>query len=153
MKIFRKRYLPEELTWLKDDEIVRHDRDVILTKWTSLKPRADFASGVSAYYLHKNYKISKFFDHCGRFSFYYCDIVRPEFASNGVIFHDLLVDIVLLPNGTSKVLDLDELAAAFEEKQISADDMILALNTANGLLREIYAGRFSEIACILDEIG
>jgi len=150
MKIYRKRYLPPELTWLKDDEIVRHDSDIIITKWTSLKPRADFANGRSVYFLHKNYKISKFFDHSGNFVYYYCDIVRAEIVSDGIIFHDLLVDIVLYPDGSSKVLDLDELAIALERREITQADTILALNTTNGLLREMYAGRFAEIARILD---
>ena len=152
-KIYRQRYLPEELLWLRDDEIVREDDDVILTRWTSLKPRFDFASGVSCYFLHKNFKISKFFGHNGEFLYYYCDIVKPARTADGYVFCDLLVDIILYADGTLKVLDLDELAAAYRQGQIATDDMLLALDVADGLLKAIYSGEFAQISAILDEIG
>lgn len=152
-KIYRKRYLPEELLWLKDDEILRADDNVIVTKWQSLKPRPDFSWGLSCYFLHKNYKISKIFDHMDNFLFYYCDIVKPEISLNEYIFCDLLVDIILYPDNTTKVLDLQELASAFEKQLIPQEDLLLALTTADGLLAAIYAGKFNEISSILDQIG
>ena len=153
LKIYRKRYLPEELLWLKDDKILRADNDVIITEWTSLKPRIDFSCGISCYFLHNNYKISKFFDNQGTFLFYYCDIVKAEIEQSNYVFCDLLVDIILYPDNTTKVLDLNELACAFDKKLISAADLSLALSTADTLLAAIYSGKFSEIAAILDEFG
>ena len=32
-KIYRKRYMPNETVLLKDDEILRLDEDVLVTKW------------------------------------------------------------------------------------------------------------------------
>ena len=151
-KIYRKRYLPEELLWLKDDEILRTDNDVIITRWTSLKPRADFAWGISCYFLHKNFKISKFFDRDDNFLFYYCDVVKAEISPGEYVFCDLLADIILYPDNSAKVLDLNELAAAYEKKLIPAEDLLLALVTTDNLLNMIYEGKFGEISAILDEI-
>ena len=151
-KIYRQRYLPNELVLLGDDKIVKENHDVILTKWRSLKPRPDFSHGVSCYFLHKNYKISKFFDAAGNFLYYYCDVVKPVPTSDGYIFCDLLVDIILYPDNSLKVLDLDELAVAYQQTLITTVDMLLALNTADILLKTIYSGEFRQIADILEEI-
>lgn len=154
LKIYRKRYLPEEeMLWLRNDEILRADGDVVVTKWATLRPRVDFSHGTSCYFLHKNYKISKFFDHQDNFLFYYCDIIKTEILHEDYVFCDLLVDIVLYPDFSTKVLDLDELAVAFEKGQISAKDLKLALTATDDLLKIIYSGKFIEISAILDQMG
>jgi len=151
MKIYRRRYLPEELLWLKDDEILLADNDHIITRWRSLKPRPDFSHGCSCYFLHKNYKISKFFDSAGKLLYYYCDIVKPEITADGdYIFCDLLVDVKVFPGGFVKVLDLDELAEAYEKGLISDGDMVCAIKTLDELLNAIYEGKFDCIVKILD---
>ena len=143
MKLYRQRYLPEELLWLRDDEIILADDEKIITKWTSLKPRPDFSHGCSCYFLHKNYKISKFYGHDGSLRYYYCDIVRPEATADGFIFHDLLVDVQVLPDGrTAQVLDLDELAAAFEQRLISSADVVCAIKALHELLDIVTSGEF-----------
>ena len=58
-KIYRKRYMPNETVLLKDDEILRLDEDVLVTKWNVLHPKTQFSHGVSCYFLKKGYKISK----------------------------------------------------------------------------------------------
>ena len=59
-KIYRKRYMPNETVLLKDDEILRLDEDILVTKWNVLHPKTQFSHGVSCYFLKKGYKISKF---------------------------------------------------------------------------------------------
>ena len=151
VKIYRRRYLPEELLWLKDDEILMANDELIFTKWRSIKPRPDFSHGRSCYFLHKNYKISQFFSSDGKLLYYYCDIVKPEITPDGdYIFCDLLVDVKLFPDGSLVILDLDELAQAFDAGLISSEDVVCALNTLDGLLKVIYAGQFGEIVKIFD---
>lgn len=143
MKLYRRRYLPKELLWLRDDEIILADDEKIVTAWTSLKPRPDFSHGRSCYFLHKNYKISKFYGHDGSLCYYYCDIIKAEAVADGYIFHDLLVDVHVLTDGrTAQILDLDELAAAFEQGEITGADVICALNALHELLAAIYSGQF-----------
>jgi hypothetical protein len=36
--LYRKRFIPEELTLLKDDIILQNDKDLIITKWVTLHP-------------------------------------------------------------------------------------------------------------------
>jgi len=152
IKIYRQRYLPKELLWLKDDEILLHDDEVIVTRWRSIKPRLDFSHGRSCYFLHRNYKISQFFDQNDLLLYYYCDIVMPDVAENGdIIFRDLLVDVKVYPDGSHTVLDLDELAEALEKGLVSDADVIIALNTLDSLLKSVYADEFGGIAKILDD--
>lgn len=151
MKIYRRRYLPEELLWLKDDEIIFSDDEKIITSWASLKPRPDFSHGRSCYFLHKNYKISKFFDHGGNLLFHYCDIVKLEVSADEYVFCDLLVDVKVYPDGFVEILDLDELAFAYEKRLISEADMACALKTLDGLLKVIYSGKFDDIAKNLND--
>ena len=63
MMLYRKRFIPEEVVPLKDDEILFADETKIITKWKTLKPRPDFAWGISCYDLQNSYKISRFLDH------------------------------------------------------------------------------------------
>jgi len=153
IKIYRQRYMPNELLWLENDEIIKQNDDIIITKWTSIKPRPDFDHGVSCYFLHKNYKISKFYDCKNNFLYYYCDVVKPKKTDDGYVFCDLLADVILYPDKTLKVLDLDELASAYEQGFIASSDITLALNTTDALLRLIYSGEFEQVVKILDNGG
>ena len=153
IEIYRKRYMPDELLRLKDDKILLVDDEKVITKWKSLKPRPDFSHGLSCYFLHKNYKISKFFDRDGNLVYHYCDIVRAEITQKKYVFNDLLVDILVYPNGDIKILDLDELAAAYDTRLISGADLFCALTTLDGLLKIIYAGDFEKVVKVLDGVA
>ena len=50
--------------------------------------------------------------------YWYCDIVDYDFQedTNSLIVTDLLADVVVYPDGFTKVLDLDELALAAERQ-------------------------------------
>lgn len=144
--------MPHELLLLKDDVIISVCDEKIITKWDSIKPRSDFAGGVSCYFLQKNYKISKFFTHDGSFLYYYCDIGKMEKNGNNYIFSDLLADIVIYPDGSTKVLDLDEMAEALRKGLITQDDMLMALDALDGLLKAIYNKGFCGIASVLDGV-
>ena len=39
IRLFRRRFLPDEVTELKDDTVLFLSDDLILTKWNVLKPR------------------------------------------------------------------------------------------------------------------
>ena len=60
LKLYRRRYIPNELTHLKDDRILQYDPGkLLITEWKTLKPRKDFARGVSAFFLDRGIKVSK----------------------------------------------------------------------------------------------
>ncbi len=144
LRLYRKRFIPQELLHLKDDIILVMEPDLIITKWKTIHPRHDIARGISAYYPSKGLKVSKLYDAQDRVVYWYCDIiqVKTEPDKNAVIIEDLLIDVVLYEDGNIRILDLDELAVALEQKLITQDEATYALRTVNSLLHLIYGGQF-----------
>ena len=145
IKLYRRRFIPNELKLLTDDKILHIDDNLIITSWSTLKPRSDFASGVSAYYRKEGFKISRHYGADGTFTRWYCDIVTESQTGNEITFSDLLIDVVIFPDGTVRVVDLDEAADALEQKLITSDMLMQALRSTDKLLSYIYQGRFSEL--------
>ncbi len=163
--LFRRRFIPNELTFLKDDEIIAYNDDLIATRWNSLKPRSDFARGMSTYYRKKGIKISKIIDKDGNFLHWYCDIVTEcgeealevertcnlrngadkylltggEPGVRAIVYQDLLVDVIVNPNGLIEVADLDELADASKAGLITPDMVDKALRTTHDYLALLYS--------------
>ena len=135
--LYRKRFIPEEVVPLKDDEILFADETKIITKWKTLKPRPDFAWGISCYDLQNSYKISRFLDHNNHLVYYYCDIIEWEKTEDGYLFSDLLADVIIYPNGVVRVVDLAEIADALDEKKITEAQAKKALRILDRLLRRI----------------
>ena len=129
------------------------DDNLIITSWKTLKPRSDFASGISAYYRKEGFKISRHYGADGSFTRWYCDIIIESEVEDGLVFSDILIDVVIFPDGTIQVVDLDEAAQALEQGLITKDMLAQALRSTNKLLTYIYQGRFSELTdCIANYI-
>ena len=153
IQLYRKRFIPDELKLLKDDTILHMDDNLIITSWKTLKPRSDFASGISAYYRKEGFKISRHYGADGSFTRWYCDIIIESEVEDGLVFSDILIDVVIFPDGTIQVVDLDEAAQALEQGLITKDMLAQALRSTNKLLTYIYQGRFSELTdCIANYI-
>ena len=151
--IYRKRYIPDETNYLKDDIIVHMDDKIIVTKWDTIKNREDIKTGMSIYFLDKGYKVSKMYGKDGETVYWYCDIVKinQDDDNNKMVCEDLLLDVVVYENGLVKVLDADELADALEKGIIPMEYGILALKNMNELLEIIYAGKFDEIKMLMQK--
>lgn len=152
--LFRRRYFPNELIYLKDDVILVHTPKLIVTQWNTLKPRADISHGISAYFLESGYKVSKIYNNANELVYWYCDIIETEFKAvdNSYIFHDLLIDIIILPDGQIRVVDLDELGDLLTESAITSDFCSKALKQADLLLKIIYSGRFHTLQKVIEEL-
>lgn len=152
--LYRKRIVPEECILLKDDLILRCDDDLIVTKWTTLKPKKDLHHGFSCYYLKEGYKVSKFYREDNSLLYYYCDIIRPAYdaAANTLIVTDLLADVIIYPDGFVKVVDLDEMVPALESGALSQDMLKQALISCNHLLTQIYSGKIKELLAPIDAL-
>jgi len=152
LNLYRKRFIPNELVHLENDIILKEDQDLIITKWRALKPRKDIVGGISAYYIDKGFKVSKIYDQNDNIVYWYCDIIQTKVESdkNIIVFEDLLVDVLLYEDGTLRILDLDELADAFDTKLITEDMLKDALRTLDKLLKIIDQGKFS---ILQDEIN
>ena len=152
LKLYRRRYIPAELIHLKDDHILRYEPGLLLiTEWKTLKPRKDFARGVSAFFLDKGIKVSKLMDEQGQITRWYCDIgafhLNPE--ENSLTFEDLLFDVVVHTDGSYQVLDIGEAADAYKQQLISEAQLLYAMQTLDSLLNMLHDGSFAALQDII----
>ena len=145
--LYRKRVIPDECILLKDDVIVRLDQEVLVTSWQALHPKPEFSHGCSCYYLDRGYKVSRIYRPDGSLLHWYCDIVEYSWQPGGesLVVLDLLSDVVIKPDGSIRVLDLDELAQAYEKDLISKSQLLTSLNNLNSLLSELYAHGINDL--------
>ncbi|MEZ0535641.1 DUF402 domain-containing protein [Caldicellulosiruptoraceae bacterium PP1] len=140
MKIIRKRYIPEEEIDISGDIILFHNEDILITKWLPIHKRQDIVNGMSCLFFKEGIKISKMYNSDNRLLYTYCDIVRTNIKDDTLIIEDLLLDVVIYPDKTYKVLDIDELIELRKNNKISEDLMLEALSKLNYLLNDIYNG-------------
>lgn len=147
--ILRRRYIPYEIVDISGDELIFRNDELLVTRWRSIKPRPDFYGGISFTFINKGYKLGRFYDAGGRFLYWYCDIIEVLYDKNTDTYtlNDLLVDIKIMPDGTVKILDTDELAQAIEKGLVNSDQSCRALRTLNELLNIIYSGEFPPKQC------
>lgn len=151
--LYRKRLIPEECVLLKDDVITYMDDEVIITTWHALKPKRELHHGSSCYFLNKGYKVSKFQREDGSLIYWYCDIINHEYdeKTNTYVFTDLLADVIVYPDDTSKVVDIDEIVEALEKGLINTEQCKTALRNLDSLLKIIYNHKFDTLRARLPE--
>ena len=142
--LIRKRLIPLETLRLERDVVVHRSDRLLVTRWTTIKPKKELHHGSSCFLLKEGWKVSRFIDHQGNLICWYCDIVTHSYdeATDTYVFTDLLADVLVYTDGFIKVVDLDELSEANETGLLSLENLHKALRTTNALLTEIYAGRF-----------
>lgn len=155
LQIYRKRLIPPECILLKDDIIVESSEDTVITKWTTLKPKAEFSHGYSCYLLKEGLKVSKFYRADNSLLYWYCDIVDYSFSpdSTTLTVTDLLADVIVYPDGRVKVMDLDELADALDHKLITPELMSACLRRLHYLLSLIDRDKFDRFQALLNNLG
>lgn len=86
----------------------------------------------------KHWWLSVMFTETGRLRQYYFDITRKN-SINGAdsTFEDLLLDIVVRPDGEMRLLDADELEDAFCHDRITLSEYELAWDAANNLMKAL----------------
>ena len=153
LKLYRRRIIPEECVYLKDDILLYHDNEVIITKWNTLHPKKTLHHGYSCYFLERGFKVSKFYDHENQLISWYCDIIMHTFDAdtNTYVFTDLLADVIIYPDGFVRVVDLDELADAQRDHLITPEEMQLALRHLDKLLSLIYKGAFPRLQKYIED--
>ena len=153
-RLFRRRFIPDENIELKDDMILALEPNLIITSWNVLNPRRDISRGVSAYFIDKGIKVSKVFDNAGQMVYWYCDIIETHYdeKENIYTFNDLLIDVVVYPDGQVEVLDMDEFADAMEQGILSVGTIAHAMRATDDLLHTIYAGEFEKYTHYIDDM-
>lgn len=147
MKIYRKRYIPNEIIDISSDEIVYRDDEKLITKWKPINKREDIGSGESCVYFAKGFKVSKFYRKDGSFKFWYCDIIDYEYdkEEDTYIIIDLLLDVIIHTDGRFEILDEDELESAFKNGIINENTVKDAKSKLNNLLDIIKNGKFCDL--------
>ena len=139
----RKRYIPDEVISLTNDTIYYVSDELIVTGWRAIRTRPDISGGFSAYYPKLGIKASKLFDGDGRLLYWYNDISELSFVGKNINFTDLLIDLVVYPDNSIRILDLDEFAEAVEKNYITKEQEVKALNSFHVLLDYIYNDEYS----------
>lgn len=149
MKMFRKRFIPDEIVDISSDEVIERNENIIVTRWLPIKPRRDIGGGISYIFLKRGYKISKIFDMNGQFIYWYCDIIDHIYddKKDEYVFIDLLADVKVYPDGKTEVLDLDELKEVFDKKIITKAQMLKAIKSVNTLMEMVQNGMFPPEIC------
>lgn len=153
LKLYRRRIIPEECVFLKDDVILYQDSEVIITRWNTLHPKKTLHHGLSCYFLERGFKVSKFYDHDNQLISWYCDIISHTYDpdTNTYIFTDLLADVIIYPDGFVRVVDLDELADAQRDHLITPEELQMALRRLDKLLSLIYKGAFPRLQKYIED--
>jgi len=138
--IYRIRYIPSEIVDLSSDSLLFRDRHYLITEWKPIKPRDDISWGISCTFLNDGWKISAFLDQNRRLKYWYCDIVDIDYdqETDTYSLYDLLIDVKIMLDGKVEVIDLDELAMAFESGLITQRQLSMSLRRSNSLLDFIY---------------
>ena len=147
--VLRRRYIPNEIVDISGDELLFRSDDLLITRWTAIKPRPDFYGGISFAFLERGYKLGRFYDKDGKFLYWYCDIIEVLYdaSSDTYTMNDLLLDIKIFPDGRVILLDAEELAQAIEEGLVTTQQACMSLRTLDGLLKMIYSGNFPPVEC------
>lgn len=149
MKMYRKRFIPNEIVDISGDEVLEKNENMIITRWKPIKERTDIGGGISYIFLRRGYKISKIFDKEGKFLYWYCDIIEYSYneEKEEYIFTDLLADVKVYPNGEAEVLDFGELEGAFREKMITGQQLLETIKSVNMLMEMIQNNQFPPEIC------
>ena len=145
--LYRKRIIPDECIHLKDDLITFINDERIVTKWNTLRPKKDLHHGYSCYFLKEGFKVSRFLKEDDSLLYWYCDIVDFDYdeKTNILTITDLLADVIIYPDGFVKVVDIDELVQALDERSISLETLKVSLKKLDKLLNIIYSGNFDSL--------
>lgn len=153
IRLYRRRLIPAECIPLPNDVILTSRDGILVTAWRTIRPKKNMDHGYSCYYLKEGYKISKFYRADNTLLYYYCDIISPVYEenTNTLTVTDLLADVIIYPDGSVHVVDLDELADAHEQGLLSAELLMYVLRTLNRLLELIYGGNLEELLKPIEE--
>lgn len=88
------------------------------------------------YFVRKGYTISKVFHRSGEFMYYYCDVMdMRQVSRTRYVMVDLLLDMIVYPDGRYHVIDIDEFATAIEKGQLKRRQQVHALRTLDKMIR------------------
>lgn len=148
----RRRYIPNETISLNKDTIYYVSDDLIVTGWRAITKRPDFSGGISAYLPKQGIKTSKLFDANGKLLYWYNDIGEVFFSGKEIKFNDLLLDVIVYPDGKVNYMDIDEFALAIEKNLITKEQELKALRSYHYLVSAIANEEFHTLTSPIEEL-
>ena len=130
--LYRRRYIPDECVHLKKDCIWYVSDDLILTSWKAIRPRDDIGGGISAFYPKLGFRISKVFAPDGSLVHWYNDICSVRIEDSEIHYTDLLLDVIVDPDGSLHLLDADREGHALLLRTLGAELVVRLLVPAGG---------------------
>ncbi len=98
---------------------------------------------IEYYWLDRWYSVFRFLETHGDTRLWYCNInLPPRFENSEITYIDLDIDVVVKPDGSHEVLDLDEFESNAKKYGYSEDEKTRALNALAELLGMIERGQF-----------
>jgi predicted RNA-binding protein associated with RNAse of E/G family len=88
------------------------------------------------YFVRKGYTISKVFRRSGEFLYYYCDVMEMrQVGKLRYVMVDLLLDLIIEPEGHYRLIDIDEFADSLEKGVLKKRQQLHALRTLDLMTR------------------
>ncbi|SFS86440.1 DUF402 domain-containing protein [Marininema halotolerans] len=88
------------------------------------------------YFVKKGYTISKVFLKSGEFLYYYCDVMEMRQVGRlRYVMVDLLLDLIVYPDGRYHLIDVDEFSHAIEKGQLKKRQQVHTLQTLDKMIR------------------
>ncbi|SDW86719.1 Protein of unknown function [Marininema mesophilum] len=88
------------------------------------------------YFVKKGYTISKVFLKSGEFLYYYCDVMEMRQVGRlRYVMVDLLLDLIVYPDGRYHLIDVDEFSAAIDKGQLKKRQQVHTLQTLDKMIR------------------
>ena len=101
-----------------------------------------------------HYTMTTMVDAAGRVVHWYFDICKEHGLDEAGVpwWHDLYLDIVVLPTGEAQIFDGDELETALQRGEVTREDAALAWREANALLEKIQENRLPLLTLSLEHV-
>lgn len=117
-----------------------HGRHCFATQYPNPDGKRIF---LTYYFVKKGYTISKVFQRNGEFMYYYCDVMEMRQVGRlRYVMVDLLLDLIVYPDGRYHLIDVDEFAVAVEKGQLKKRQQVHALRTLDKMTRMVVNRSF-----------
>lgn len=98
---------------------------------------------IEYYWLDRSYNVFQFLDDDGRTRLWYCNIgTIPQLTENELVYVDLDIDVLVQPDGSYQILDLDEFNVNVETFNYPEDVKTEVFRSLDELIRRIDAREF-----------
>lgn len=108
MSIYKHKLVPQETQDITQDHWIYRDEHWMLSTWSPAHSDMKVVKAVSIFDLEHGWQLSQKFDAQGQLKYWYCDIIASYSQDGDLHIVDLILDVVLFPDGVIQVVDMPE---------------------------------------------